>query len=300
MILLFLGSWRSTLIIPISIPLSILLSLAALSALGETINVMTLGGLALAVGILVDDAHRHHREHQLRISSRASSSSTRSSTARSRSSCRPSSRLLCICIVFVPMFQLGGVAGYLFRPLAEAVVFALLGVVPAVAHAGADDGQLSCCASRARHGRSARGTAAALANPLERFQRRFERRLRARARRAIARCCGWRLRYRASVHRRLPRLCSVAVVRPLRRSSARTSSRRSMPARSDCTSARPTGTRIEETARAVRSRRADDPRDHPAATSSTASSTTSACRSAASTWPTATSGTIGTGGRATS
>ena len=125
MILLFLGSWRSTLIIAISIPLSILSSIIALSALGETINLMTLGGLALAVGILVDDAtvtieniHRYLAEgkdleeaildgaQQIAIPALVST--------------------LSICIVFVPMFLLTGVARYLFVPLAEAVVFAML------------------------------------------------------------------------------------------------------------------------------------------------------------------------------
>jgi multidrug efflux pump subunit AcrB len=125
MILLFLGSWRSTLIIAISIPLSILASIITFSSLGETINIMTLGGLALAVGILVDDAtvtieniNSHLEEgkevydaimegaHQIAVPALVST--------------------LSICIVFVPIFFLGGVAKYLFAPLAEAVVFAML------------------------------------------------------------------------------------------------------------------------------------------------------------------------------
>ena len=125
MILLFLGSWRSTLIIFVSIPLSILASIACLAALGETINIMTLGGLALAVGILVDDAtvtieniNAHLEEgqeveeailngaHQIALPALVST--------------------LSICIVFVPMFMLAGIARYLFVPLAEAVVFAML------------------------------------------------------------------------------------------------------------------------------------------------------------------------------
>jgi multidrug efflux pump subunit AcrB len=125
MILLFLGSWRSTTIILISIPLAVLGSIAALSATGETINVMTLGGLALAVGILVDDATvtieniNYHlemgKEIELAIMDGA------------RQIVIPATvSLLCICIVFVPMFGLGGVSGYLFRPLAKAVVFALV------------------------------------------------------------------------------------------------------------------------------------------------------------------------------
>ena len=125
MILLFLGSWRSTLIIAVSIPLSILASIIVLSALGETINIMTLGGLALAVGILVDDA-TVAIENINRTSSRASRSSRRSSTAPQQIAVPAFVSTLCICIVFVPMFFLTGVARYLFVPLAEAVVFAML------------------------------------------------------------------------------------------------------------------------------------------------------------------------------
>ena len=126
MILIFLGSWRSTLIITISIPLAVLTSITMLSVIGETINVMTLGGLALAVGILVDDATvtieniNYHLEHGKEIES-AIMDGARQIVVPAFVS------LLCICIVFVPMFGLGGVAGYLFLPLAEAVVFALLG-----------------------------------------------------------------------------------------------------------------------------------------------------------------------------
>ncbi|HEV2455201.1 MAG TPA: efflux RND transporter permease subunit, partial [Verrucomicrobiae bacterium] len=125
MILLFLGSWRSTFIIALSIPLSVLCSVATLSALGETLNLMTLGGLALAVGILVDDAtvaieniHRHM----------ASGEPLDESIIRgSQEIALPAFvSTLCICIVFVPMFFLAGVARYLFVPLAEAVVFAIL------------------------------------------------------------------------------------------------------------------------------------------------------------------------------
>jgi len=124
MILLFLGSWRSTLIIALSIPLSVLASIAVLSALGETINLMTLGGLALAVGILVDDAtvaieniHRHM----------ASGKSLENAIMDGAQEIAMPAFVstLCICIVFVPMFFLTGVAHYLFVPLAEAVVFAM-------------------------------------------------------------------------------------------------------------------------------------------------------------------------------
>jgi multidrug efflux pump subunit AcrB len=125
MILLFLGSWRSTLIIALSIPLSVLTSIAVLSALGETINLMTLGGLALAVGILVDDAtvaieniHRHM------ASGKALDDAILDGAQEIAMPAFVST--LCICIVFVPMFFLTGVAHYLFVPLAEAVVFAML------------------------------------------------------------------------------------------------------------------------------------------------------------------------------
>jgi multidrug efflux pump subunit AcrB len=125
MILLFLGSWRSTFIIALSIPLSVLASLAVLSALGETINLMTLGGLALAVGILVDDAtvaieniHRHMASGQPLTAAILDGAAEIAMPAFVST--------LCICIVFVPMFFLTGTARYLFVPLAEAVVFAML------------------------------------------------------------------------------------------------------------------------------------------------------------------------------
>jgi multidrug efflux pump subunit AcrB len=126
MVLLFLGSWRSTLIITISIPLAILTSVAVLSALGETINVMTLGGLALAVGILVDDATvtleniNWHLEQGKDIRTAIMDGAQQIVVPAFVS-------LTCICIVFVPMFRLTGVARYLFVPMAEAVVFALMG-----------------------------------------------------------------------------------------------------------------------------------------------------------------------------
>jgi multidrug efflux pump subunit AcrB len=186
MILLFLGSWRSTLIITVSIPLAILASVTALSLLGETINVMTLGGLALAVGILVDDATvtieniNWHLEHGKEIETAILDGAQQIVVPATVS-------LLCICIAFVPMFGLGGVAGYLFRPLAEAVVFALIAsyilsrtLVPtlanyllrrqtveahAVAH-GAEDNTESIASRPVR-------------NPLIRFQQGFERRFEA-------------------------------------------------------------------------------------------------------------------------
>ncbi len=169
MILLFLANWRATLIVAVTIPLSILTSLIALSALGQTINIMTLGGLALAVGILVDDSTvaieniSHHldagteKREAILVASAQIAVPTLVST-------------LSICIVFIPMFLLSGVARYLFVPLGEAVVFAMLAsyffsrtLIPTLAmyllrsaeHASAD--------------------AAKPLGPFMRFQRRFER-----------------------------------------------------------------------------------------------------------------------------
>jgi multidrug efflux pump subunit AcrB len=125
MILVFLGSWRSTLIIAVSIPLSIICSLLMLGALGETINIMTLGGLALAVGILVDDATveieniNRNLEEGKEIEQAILDGAAQIAIPAFVST-------LSICIVFVPMFFLTGVAKYLFVPLAEAVVFAML------------------------------------------------------------------------------------------------------------------------------------------------------------------------------
>jgi multidrug efflux pump subunit AcrB len=125
MILIFLGSWRSTVIIAISIPLSILTSVMVLSFLHETINIMTLGGLALAVGILVDDAtvtieniERHLEDGGLLYDGILDGAAQIAVPALVST--------LCICIVFLPMFFLSGVARYLFVPLAEAVIFAML------------------------------------------------------------------------------------------------------------------------------------------------------------------------------
>ncbi len=125
MILLFLGSWRSTLIITISIPLAILAAVAVLSALGETINVMTLGGFALAVGILVDNATvaieniDRHLENGAEISDAVLDGSAEIIVPATVA-------LLAISIVFVPTFTLSGVAGYLFRPMSEAVIISLV------------------------------------------------------------------------------------------------------------------------------------------------------------------------------
>jgi CzcA family heavy metal efflux pump len=125
MILLFLGSWRSTVIIAISIPLSVLGAIIMLSAIGETLNIMTLGGLALAVGILVDDATvtieniNYHLEMGKPVEQSILDGANQIVTPAFVS-------LLCICIVFVPMFFLTGVARFLFVPMAEAVMFAMI------------------------------------------------------------------------------------------------------------------------------------------------------------------------------
>ena len=125
MILLFLGSWRSTVIIAVSIPLSILGAIAALAGLGETLNIMTLGGLALAVGILVDDATvtieniNWHLEHGKDVETAIMDGAAQIVTPAFVS-------LLCICIVFVPMFFLEGISRFLFVPMAEAVMFAMI------------------------------------------------------------------------------------------------------------------------------------------------------------------------------
>jgi len=125
MILVFLGSWRSTIIIAVSIPLSILCSLIVLSALHETINIMTLGGLALAVGILVDDATVAIENINRNLE--AGKELEQSILDGSAQIAIPALvSTLAICIVFVPMFLLSGVARYLFVPMAEAVVFAML------------------------------------------------------------------------------------------------------------------------------------------------------------------------------
>jgi multidrug efflux pump subunit AcrB len=125
MILIFLGSWRSTIVVAISIPLSILTSLLVLSMLGETINIMTLGGLALAVGILVDDA-TVEIENINRLLPEGKTLHETILTGAQQIAAPAFVATLSICIVFVPIFFMRGIAGYLFRPLAEAVVFAML------------------------------------------------------------------------------------------------------------------------------------------------------------------------------
>jgi len=167
MILLFLGDWRPTLIIAISIPLSIFVSILLLSALGQTINIMTLGGLALAVGILVDDAtvEIENIERNLAMGKEMKQAIL---DGAQQIAVPAFVSTLCICIVFVPMFFLTGVAKYLFVPLAEAVSFAMLAsyllsrtLIPT----------LVMYIMRGHEHRAARPTTA-----LGRFQRGFERR----------------------------------------------------------------------------------------------------------------------------
>jgi len=171
MILLFLGSWRSTIIIATSIPLAILGSIATLSALGETLNIMTLGGLALAVGILVDDATvtieniNWHLEHGKEVETAILDGAAQIVTPAFVS-------LLCICIVFVPMFFLDGVARFLFVPMAEAVIFAMISsfilsrtLVPTMAK------YLLKQYVQGEHGHESKSP-----GPLGRFQRGFEAR----------------------------------------------------------------------------------------------------------------------------
>ncbi len=169
MILVFLGSWRSTLIIATSIPLAILTSIIVLSVLGQTINIMTLGGLALAVGILVDDAtveveninRNREAEPEKDLDGVVLDSASQIATPAFVST-------LSICIVFAPMFLLSGVARYLFVPLAESVVFAMLAsyvlsrtIVPTMA-------------KYLLRGETGEDKGSHVSNPLVRLQKRFE------------------------------------------------------------------------------------------------------------------------------
>ena len=195
MILLFLGSWRSTLIVTVSIPLSILGAVITLSAFGETLNIMTLGGLALAVGILVDEATvtiesiNYHLEHGKPVETAIMDGASQIVVPAFVS-------LLCICIVFIPMFFLDGVARFLFVPMAEAVMAAMVFsfilsrtlvptmakylLQPHAAHVDAHENVIDAPVS---------------GNPLARFQRGFESgfiRLRAGYRDLLARAIGHR------------------------------------------------------------------------------------------------------------
>jgi CzcA family heavy metal efflux pump len=201
MILLFLGSWRSTLIIATSIPLAVLAAVAALAAFGQTLNVMTLGGLALAVGILVDEGTvtieniNWHLEQGKDVIEAILDGAMQIVVPAFVS-------MLCICIVFVPMFLLPGVAGYLFVPMALSVIFAMIAsfvlsrtLVPTMAmyllkpHKGHGDGHVA--PSR---------------NPLVRFQRGFEHRFE-RLRQGYVSLLG-----RALHERRIFAVCFLAVV----------------------------------------------------------------------------------------
>jgi multidrug efflux pump subunit AcrB len=183
MILLFLGSWRSTVIIATSIPLAVLASIALLSAIGQTLNIMTLGGLALAVGILVDDATvtieniNWHLEQGKDVKTAILDGAQQIVTPAFVALC-------CICIVFVPMFQLPGVSGFLFVPMAEAVMFAMASsfvlsrtLVPVMAmymlkpH---DAGHAQFALEG--HGHGASRPAHPPRNPFARFQHGFEQR----------------------------------------------------------------------------------------------------------------------------
>ncbi len=191
LILIFLGSWRSTLIIAVSIPLSILTSLIVLSAIGETINIMTLGGLALAVGILVDDATVAVENINRNLA--MGKETIQAILDGSQDIAVPAFvSTLSICIVFVPMFLLAGVARYLFVPLAEAVIFAMLAsyllsrtLVPTMAR----------FLLQAHEGESTQKSLASR-NPLVRLQGYFERwfeNLRAGYREVLQKCLAHRV-----------------------------------------------------------------------------------------------------------
>src|SRR6266403_355493 len=191
LILIFLGSWRSTLIIAVSIPLSILTSLIVLSAIGETINIMTLGGLALAVGILVDDATVAVENINRNLA--MGKETIQAILDGSQEIAVPAFvSTLSICIVFVPMFLLTGVARYLFVPLAEAVIFAMLAsyllsrtLVPTMAR----------FLLQAHEGESTQKSLASR-NPLVRLQGYFERgfvNLRAGYREVLQKCLAHRV-----------------------------------------------------------------------------------------------------------
>src|SRR5271170_150246 len=234
MILLFLGSMRSTLIIATSIPLSVLGSIATLWALGETLNIMTLGGLALAVGILVDEATvtieniNWHLEQGKEVETAIMDGAAQIVVPAFVS-------MLCICIVFVPMYLLTGVSRFLFVPMAEAVMSAMVWsfilsrtLVPTMAnyllrkHVPHTD----------LHGLD--GPLPSSRNPLVRFQRRFEKGSSVSVP-AIAGCWAWRCSTGPySRPASLPRLSAAS---PWCLIWARISSRRSMPVRFCCTCA---------------------------------------------------------------
>ncbi len=282
MILLFLGSWRSTVIIAISIPLSILASIICLSALGETINIMTLGGLALAVGILVDDATvtieniNWHLEHGEDVEAAILNGAHEIAVPALVST-------LAICIVFVPMFMLAGIARFLFVPLAEAVVFAMLAsyalsrtLIPTLGKYWLQrhDAQARNC----RRGHCWRATSRPLRSGSYACAHAMSCSSGRRSTPACASPC------RSSAPWRPPR-CSLSPSAATCPGWARTSSRALMPARSSCTSAhRPASALTRPRRCVIASRRASARSSRPG--KSPPSSTTSACPTAASTSPT--------------
>ena len=279
MILLFLGSWRSTLIVVISIPLSILVSIIVLRALGQTLNVMTLGGMALAVGILVDDAtveieNIHRNLAQKKPLVRAILDGAQADRgAGVRLDALHLHRLRARCVFIT------GAAKSLFVPLAMAVVFAMLTsyflsrtLVPTMVHYLLEGEAHGAREPAARPAESSPGASS------PRFERGFERlrdayggflALRARAPRGV----------RAALRRSFVARCRWRSSR----SSDATSSPASTPASSSCTCAAPPGTRIEESERCFADDRGHDPRRSSRRTRSRRCSTTSACRTAAST-----------------
>ena len=260
MILIFLSSWRSTLIITISIPLAILTSVALLAATGETINVMTLGGLALAVGILVDDATvtieniNYHLEQGKDIESAIMDGARQIVIPATVS-------LLCILIVFVPMFTLGGVAGFLFRPMAKAVAFALIGSY-VLSRTLVNTMARFLLAHQAVHGHGA--PQPPTRNPFTLFQRGFERRFEATRnfyRRLLFTALAARGRFIVGFLAAVA--CSFALAPYLGQNffPPVESTQIALHVRG------PTGLRIEETARRSRSDRSGDSIDHSAGVS---------------------------------
>jgi CzcA family heavy metal efflux pump len=172
MILVFLGSWRSTVIIAVTIPLAVLAAIAALSAFGQTLNIMTLGGLALAVGILVDDATvtieniNWHLEQGKEVRTAILDGANQIVTPAFVS-------LLCICIVFVPMFQLKGLASFLFVPMALSVVFAMIASF-ILARTLAPTLAMYLLKPHATHEPAGADVATPSRNPFVRFQRAFQ------------------------------------------------------------------------------------------------------------------------------
>jgi multidrug efflux pump subunit AcrB len=243
MVLLFLGNWRSTLIIALTIPLSILASIIVLKMLGETLNLMTLGGLALSVGILVDQAivTIENIERHLHMGTPVEQAIE---TGAGEIGVAAFVSTLCICIVFVPMFFLSGVARFLFVPLAEAVVLAMLAsyllsrtLVPTLA--------LLLMRNQAQ-GASAGGAGAGRPGPFQRVYQAFDRRFE-RVRRAYTLCLSVLLAHRLGFGLLFFGFCtlSMLLVPALGRDFFPTVDAGQIRLHLRA----PTGTRIEETAR---------------------------------------------------